>query len=163
MFDFGPGRPQDRAQIKNALFNLALTAQFSVPINGYTTWASSSRRLKLWVNVDSSQQPAVFLVQHREGRIASGSGNLIRRHLDMGFWCYAPTGDESVIGDDLLDIMESALEAVLLPDDPGRNELTLGGLVHWARIIREDNMLIRDPGDIDGQALLVLPVRILLP
>lgn len=163
MFDFGPGTPRDRAIIKNTLFDLAKSAQFATPINGYTTWATTSRRLKLWVNVDTSMQPAMFLVQHRENRNSSGSGNLIRRYLDMGFWCYAPTGDESIIGDDLLDIMETALESVLLPDDPGRNELTLGGLVHWARIIREDSMLIRDPGDIDGQALLVLPIRILLP
>jgi hypothetical protein len=105
----------------------------------------------------------MFLVQHREGRIAAGAGNLMRRYLDLGLWCYAPTGDESIVGDDLLDLMESALEDVLVPDDPQRNELTLGGLVYWTRIVREDNMLIRDPGDIDSQALLVLPVRVLIP
>lgn len=85
----------------------------------------------------------------------------------MGFWCYAPTGDPAadvpLIGDDMLDIMIEALETVLVPDDPTRDELTLGGLCHWARIMRQDNMFIRDPGDIDSQALLVLPIRVLLP
>jgi len=83
----------------------------------------------------------------------------------MGFWCYAPTGDvdSGTVGDDWLDLMESALEAALAPDDPVRNELTLGKLVFWCRIMRQDNLFIRDPGDIDGQALLVLPVRILIP
>src|SRR5580765_3025519 len=121
MFDFGPGTPKDRKLIKDSLFELAKGAQFSTPINGYDTWAMTSRRLKLWVNVDTSMQPAMFMVQHREGRTSSGSGNLIRRYLDLGLWCYAPTGNESIIGDDLLDIMESALEGVLLPDDPNRN------------------------------------------
>jgi hypothetical protein len=142
---------------------LALSATFPVPINGFSTWASSGRRLKLWANVDSSAQPAIFLVQHRGTRRATGTGMLIRRWLDMGFWCYAPTGDESVIGDDLLDLMESALEAVMIPDNPQTNELTLGGLVHWARLVQDDGLYIRDPGDIDGQALLVLPIRCLVP
>jgi hypothetical protein len=104
----------------------------------------------------------MFMVQHRETYERYGVG-LVRRYLDMGLWCYAPTSDESVVGDDLLDIMESALEGALAPDDLSRNELTLGGLVYWCRITRQEGMFIRDPGDIDGQALLVLPVRILLP
>lgn len=158
-----PGQPVNRLLIKTRLLNLALTATFVAPINGYTTWASSSRRLKLWANVDSSLQPALFLVQHRGTRRAAGTGNLIRRWLDMGFWCYAPSGNESVVGDDLLDIMETALESVLVPDDPHTNELTLGGLVYWTRLVQDDGLYIRDPGDIDGQALLVLPVRCLVP
>jgi hypothetical protein len=158
-----PGLPVNRLLIKQRLFNLAATATFTAPINGYTTWASSSRRLRLWVNVDSGQQPALFLVQHRGTRRATGTGNLMRRYLDMGFWCYAPSGDESIVGDDLLDIMETALESVMVPDNPQMNELTLGGLVYWTRLVQDDGLYIRDPGDIDGQALLVLPVRCLIP
>ena len=105
----------------------------------------------------------MFLVQHRETYLQSGVGTLARRYLDMGFWCYASTKDEAVIGDDLLDIMESAIEAALAPDDPQRNELTLGGLCYWCRADRTEGLFIRDPGDVDGQALLAFPVRILLP
>ena len=164
-----PGLPVDRAAIKNALLARATAATFSTPVNGFSTWASApSRRLKLFNQVDPSAQPACFLVQHRETYQRRGTGQLTRRYLDMGFWCYAPTGtpDAGIIGDDLLDLMEGALEAQLQPDDPVRHELTLGGLLApsgWCQIVREDNLFIRDPGDIDGQALLVLPVRILLP
>lgn len=157
------GLPFDRQAVKNALFALAQSATFTQPVNGSTSWMFTSRRLKLWNAVDPSLQPAMFMVQHREGYESRGSGRLIRRFLDMGLWCYAPTNGDDVIGDDLLDSMESGLEGALQPDDPVKNELTLGGLCYWARIIREDNMFIRDPGDIDGQALLVLPVRILVP
>lgn len=162
-----PGLPVDRAAIKNALLAKATSITFSSPINGFSTWAQApSRRLKLFNNVDVSTQPACFLVQHREEYRVDGVGRLTRRYLDMGFWCYAPTGDPTtsgVLGDDWLDIMESGFETALAPDNPTINELTLGGLVYWCRIMRQDNMFIRDPGDIDGQALLVLPVRILLP
>lgn len=116
----------------------------------------------MWNNVDPSAQPAMFLVQHREGYQRYGTG-LVRRYLDMGFWCYARSDTDGAIGDDFLDSMEYGLEAALKPDDMTRNELTLGGLCYWCRITREDGLFIRDPGDIDGQVLLVLPVRILLP
>jgi hypothetical protein len=157
------GLPVNRAAIKNALMTLGTNVTFSPTVNGFSTWAQApSRRLKLFNAVDPGAQPAMFLVQHREGYITGGVGRLTRRYLDMGFWCYAPT-PEGIVGDDLLDIMESALEGALAPDDPTRNELTLGGLCYWCRITRDEGMFIRDPGDIDGQALLVLPVRILLP
>ena len=152
----------NRTAIKTALFSLVNAAVLSPVINGSSSWLTSSRRLKLWNAVDVSKQPAMFLVQHRETYERYGVG-LIRRYLDLGIWCYAPTGDESIVGDDLLDTMESALETALAPDDPTRNELTLGGLCYWARITRDSGQYIRDPGDIDGQALLILPVRVLMP
>lgn len=157
-----PGAPVNRLPIKEALFTLATSITFSTPINGYNTWGTSSRRLKEFPQVDKSIQPAMYMVQHKETVTTHGVGRLTRRYLDMGFWCYAPT-PEGVIGDDILDIFETAFETVLQPDDPGRVELTLGGLCYWCRITREDGLYIRDPGDIDGQALLILPVRILLP
>lgn len=156
-----PGLPVNRQAIKNALFTLAQAATFPNPVNGSTAWVETGRRLKLWNAVDPTAQPAMFMVQHREQYEVYGQARLTRRYLDMGLWCYAPTGDDGIIGDDLLDSMESGLEAALHPDNG--EELTLGGLVYWCRIMRQDNMFIRDPGDIDGQALLVLPVRILLP
>lgn len=153
-----------RNQIKTALLARLATVTFATAINGFSTWANTpSRRLKLWNAVDPSAQPALFLVQHREGYLQSGVGTLARRYLDMGCWCYAPTGSETAVGDDYLDLMEEGIEAVLGPDDPQRNELTLGGLCYWCRATREDGLFVRDPGDIDGQALLVFPIRILIP
>lgn len=150
--------------VKDALLARIAEVQFMVAINGYTTWASApTRRLKLFNAIDPSMQPAAFVVQHREGYNQRGAGLPPRRWLECGVWCYAPTGDPSVIGDDLLDLMETAIEDVLGPDDPVTNNLTFGGLCEWCKVDRESNLFIRDPGDLDGQALLVLPVRILLP
>lgn len=157
------GQPRDRKVIKNALFTLAQAATFPYTVNGASTWLSSSRRLKLFNAVDPTVQPAMFMVQHQETYLTNKEGHLTKRFLEMGLWCYARTTDPDIIGDDLLDSMLSGLEAALAPDDANRIELTLGGLVYWARIWKSSNMFIRDPGDIDGQALLVLPVRILLP
>lgn len=159
-----PGQPVNRLAIKNALLALITPVTFPNPVNGFTTWAQlPSRRLALWNKVDPSVQPCAFLVQHKETYLTAGVGRLTRRYLDMGVWCYASTATEGTVGDDFLDSMESSLEAALAPDNPATQELTLGGLVQWCRITREDGLFIRDPGDIDDQALLVLPVRILIP
>jgi hypothetical protein len=157
-----------RFQIKSALFSLISTAVFDIPVNGFSTWNLTGRRLKLWTAVPKESQPAMFLVQHRETYQEYGAGQLRRRYLDLGAWCYAPTGDpaagdNTIIGDDLLDAMEIAIENALVPDDTERNELTLNGLCYWARIDRTNGLHIRDPGDIDGQAFLCLPIRVLLP
>lgn len=159
----GSGAPVNRAPIKSALFTLVSAATFPTAIASHTTWASTpSRRLKLWNAVDPSLQPALFMVQHRESYLQYGAARLTRRYLDIGLWCYARTDSDTIVGDDILDIFEFALETSLQPDRP-EGELTLGGLAYWCRITREDGLYIRDPGDIDGQALLVLPVRVLLP
>lgn len=154
-----------RTQVKEALLAKIATVVFPVAVNGSTTWASTpSRRLKMFNNIDPSAQPAVFLVQHREGYETRGFGIPARRWLEVGLWCFAPTGDESVIGDELLDSMMEGIETVMnVADDLMRNVQTLGGLCYYAQIDKESNMFIRDPGDIDGQALLILPVKIMLP
>lgn len=153
-----------RSQIKDALLALIATVTFPATVNGMSTWASTpTRRLKMFNTIDPSAQPAVFLVQHKEGYDARGAGLPPRRWLEVGLWCFAPSGGD-VIGDDYLDSMMEGIEDVLnVPDDLMRNELTLGGLCYYCKIDRESNLYIRDPGDIDGQALLVVPVKIMLP
>lgn len=144
---------------------LVAGAQFDSPIRGASTWVTApSRRLKLWGRIDSSQQPTAFLVQHREGYIGR-TGLPPRRYLDLGIWAYAPSGEDSDVGDEYLDIMETAIEGALVRDSSALGEwpVQFGQTVYYARIDRTEGLLIRDPGDIDGQALLVLPVRVLLP
>lgn len=154
-----------RAAIKAALLAQIQSATFPNPVNGQSTWVmqDNPRRLKLFDVIDPSAQPCFFLVQHREGYLQSGVGTLARRYLDMGVWCYATANADSDIGDDMLDSMMEGIENCLVVDNPQRNEVTLGGLCYWCRIVREDNMFIRDPGDINGQALLIVPIRILIP
>ena len=153
-----------RTDVKNALANLMLQVEFETPVNGKTTWAMVSRRLKMFNQIDPTMQPACFVVQHREFYENRGMGTPPVRILNVGLWAFAPTSDPDVVGDDLIDTMFDAIEVVLnKPDDIMQNELTLGGLCTYCNIDRRDNLLIRDPGDIDGQALLIVPLRIMLP
>jgi hypothetical protein len=156
-----------RSTVKLSLFNLLKTATFGDPINGFSTWAFASQRLKMFGSIDKGQQPALFLAQHHEQYERRGSGLPPRIYILTGAWCFFPSGDDAIIGDQILDTLTAAIEAVLQPP-PGtaRNEQTLGGLLDpsgWVRVDMTASIYIRDPGDIDGQGLLVLPIRIMLP
>src|SRR5215831_5650765 len=132
---------------------------FPAPINGQTTWVSTSERLKLWGDVDPSLQPAAFLVTHRETDEYRGLG-LKRRRLDLQVWCYSRTDDPSTMGQTDLDNMMQSFESVFLPDKPGINQNTLGGLVYWCRL---EGRVFKDPGDIDNQAMMIVPLVVEIP
>lgn len=156
-----------RTQIKIAIQTLMETVVFSAPINGYSTWANvigEKRRLKMFNKIDPTMQPALYITQHRESYENRGMGTPATRIMFVQLWAFAPTADEDIDGDDLLDIMTDGIESVMdNPDNALQNELTFGGLCAYCKIDQRSGLYIRDPGDIDGQALLVLPLRIMLP
>jgi hypothetical protein len=134
---------------------------FQSPIGGLTTWASApSLKLRLWADVAADQQPAAFLVTHRELDEYRGLG-LLRRRLDLGIWCYSRS--DNSIGQTDLDSMMAGFEEQFgadAVDDYSTNQLTLGGLVYWCRI---EGKVFKDPGDIDGQTLLIVPLSVEWP
>lgn len=131
---------------------------FSAPINGVTTWQTVSNRLRLWADVPSDQQPAAFLVTHREIDEYRGLG-LLRRRLELAVWCYSRSDGSP--GQPQLDLMMQSFEAAFnVPDNMSDNSNTLGGLVYWIRI---EGKVFKDPGDIDNQTLLIVPLVVEMP
>ncbi len=131
---------------------------FASAINGASTWNTVSNRLRLWADVSSDQQPAAFLVTHRESDEYRNLG-LLRRRLELGIWCYSRS--DSTPGGPQLDTMMEAFEAAFnVPDDFSTNSNTLGGLVYWCRI---EGKVFKDPGDIDSQTLLIVPLIVEMP
>lgn len=133
---------------------------FSSPINGQTTWVTVSNRLRLWGDVSSNQQPAAFLVTHREMDDYRGLG-LLRRRLDLGVWCYCRS--DSSPGGPLLDTMMESFEQAFITngvDNPSQNLNTLGGLVYFCRL---EGRVFKDPGDLDNQTLLIVPLIVEMP
>jgi hypothetical protein len=49
-------------------------AQFATPLNGRQSWATLSRRVRLWSDVAPADQPALFVAEHGE-TIAYASEN----------------------------------------------------------------------------------------
>lgn len=149
----------DREQIFNALF-LKLQAVTFPPIGptNATTWVETGRRLKLWGDVDPTQQPAMFMTDHDEDYKQPGRSVPPRRFLPAKVWCYARCNE--LVGSTIINTMLTAIETALTPDDRTDNVQTLGGLVYTAWI---EGTIIKDPGDLDDQALLIVPIQILWP
>src|ERR1700722_13220477 len=103
-----------RNQVMTALLNIIQGMTFSTPINNAMTWNTVSNRLRLWGDVSSDQQPAAFLVTHRETDDYRGLG-LLRRRLELGIWCYSRS--DSFPGSVQLDTMLEAFEAAFIKPD----------------------------------------------
>jgi hypothetical protein len=148
-----------REQVAQALLTLVQGMTFASPINGQSAWVTTSRRLKLWGSVNPAEQPAAFVVAHNEMDEYRGLG-LLRIRLHYSVWCYSRTDDQSTVGDVDLNTMLASFETLfpVTQDSTGSN--TLGGLVYWSRI---EGRVFKDPGDIDGQTLLIVPIVIEMP
>jgi hypothetical protein len=158
---------ETRAQVITAILTKINGMTFSTPINNATTWVTGpsdlvnptvAAKLRLWGDVDPSQQPAVFLVEHTERDEYHGLG-VLRRRLQFRMYCYSRS--DNTPGGPQLNTMLEAFEAALLkPDNYSTNCNTLGGLVYWTRI---EGSIFKDPGDIDNQTLMVVPLVVEMP
>jgi hypothetical protein len=149
-----------REAILEALCARLAEAQFATPINGCDTWALLSRRLKLWSDVAGADQPALFVTEHGE-TVAYGSESLPGKTvLNVDLFVYIAAGkDPDCIPARDLNVALDALQSCLAPG-PAEGRQTLGGLVAHCRI---EGRIVKDPGDLDGQGLALVPVKILAP
>lgn len=123
-----------------------------------------SRRVKLFSDVAAPQQPACF--QAEWGSDEQQVTNLPQKTSLLANWIiYQAVGnDDKALGAVENNLILRGVREALAPqpDDPGfldrRN--TLGGLVYHCYI---SGRLFKDPGDIDGQGMMVVPIKLLVP
>lgn len=147
-----------REAVMTALFNQLLIMQQS-PSNPTGAFVTISRRLKLWTDTPVEQQPALFLVEHHEETSSQNPGMNSRDIMNAMIWIYA-SAPEGTVGGTILNNLLDAVDNALSPTDISVNMNTLGGLISRMYI---DGPLMKDPGDLDGQALAVIPVKLLIP
>lgn len=145
-----------RELIMSRLFDL-LSAPTVVP------WKTTSRRLRLWDQVDKGDRPALFLSENSIERIGYQSETLPRKEMtpNVIVYTHAPHDDPDPPAAKLNRILD-AIEAAIAP--AGRDLLTgkqtLGGLVSHVYISGD---VEKDPGDLDGDGILIVPLSILVP
>jgi hypothetical protein len=139
-----------REAIMQALFAL---------VAGSASFVTASRRLKIWSDVPASEKPALFMYQKNDEYKGS------ERHLpptvtmNVDLYIYtAPGLDSGIIPASLLNPLIDAAEAVLRPGPGAGGRQTLGGLVSHCYI---DGNILKEPGDLDGDGVAVIPVKIL--
>jgi hypothetical protein len=128
-------------------------------VSGATGFKTAARRLELWSKTPN--QPAVFVQivgEEYAPRVARGLPPKVTIHAEI--WLYANVGpDPKAVPEVAMNAVLEAVEAALQPP-PGAETQTLGGLVSHCWI---EGRAERDPGQIDGQAKAILPIRILVP
>lgn len=134
-----------REPIYSALFTL-LSA-----IDGLNT---KSRRLKIWTDVPTVNQPALFQIQRKEQVIAvTNRPPVYRLHVDV--YLYANTSDQTQAASSILNPI---LDAICLALQPRGENQTLGGLVQYCRI---DGEITTDEGILGDQSVVIIPIEIL--
>lgn len=154
--------PANREDVFSYLFGLTLAISWGTPTA--RSFVTRSRRVKLFNEVTQEQQPALFQAEHDEQ--VDQVSNLPYKQVWMASWLiYQATGfDPDAVPAIENNLIIDACQARLapLPADPGfsskRN--TLMGRVHHCYISGE---VFKDPGDIDNQGMIVIPIKILVP
>jgi hypothetical protein len=149
-----------REQILSALFTLLQGATFASPVGaaGATTWARSSRRMKLWTDVSPAEKPALFMTDHSETAGASSKTLPPSFTIDVDLFVYIDSADPDTVPSSDLNVVLDAITAALAPTTGGPQ--TLGGLVTACAV---EGRIMKDPGDLDGQGLALVPIKILCP
>lgn len=154
--------PPSLEPVFEALFALLQDVTF-VPlgVSGLTGWGDSSRRVKHFNDVEKELQPAAYQAEHRTGwQPRDRLGAPARRLVTVNWIIYFRT-DGGQIGSQIASsTIMPAINAVLVPDDLERNVLTLGGLAYYTRIEGDEWL---ESGDLDDQAMLVVPLSLLIP
>jgi hypothetical protein len=126
-------------------------------------WASPpARRLKLWSDVPPAMRPACFIFEGGAETYAEAASPSPKRSLEVRLFIYVDARDPRAVGAAQLNTIMDALDSALAPvgADATLGRLTLDGSVHRCAI---DGKPLKDPGDLDGDGLLVVPITIVLP
>ena len=148
-----------RENIFAALYNLLTPVTWT--FNGVPQkFNYTSRRLISWDNVNTGQQPALFLRESRE-TIHQNPLGLPIKNLRGQIWVYlqaVPNADQSgVWPSQLINPLLDAIETAILGAVPGQKQ-TLGGLVENCWI--DGDLIMDDPVAPDQQIVIVIPISI---
>lgn len=153
-----------REQILSALFTLGCGAYAwkNTPAGDQTQGIPSVRRLRLWGDVPLDQRPAFFQFEGGRGLYTWSTEATLKRTIRPQWFIYFNAKDPASVGASLINPVLDALDAALKPAgaDIATGRQTLGNLCYHCRI---DGDPFQDPGDLDGDGLVVIPINILMP
>jgi hypothetical protein len=143
-----------REDVFEALFALTRGLLWGSPPRGFV---HRSRRVALWGDLPA--QPALCQAEHDED-ITQVTGLPSVTILSASWLIYHEAGkDPKSEPTRESNLILDAVQALFPSGDPDAAQ-TLGGLVHHCFI---SGKVFKDPGDLDGQALIIVPIRILVP
>lgn len=122
------------------------------------SFTTSARRLKTFAQVPTADRPALFQYEGDKVEYKTQSKNLPAIvTFSVKAIIYFDSSQDVAAPATQMNALQDAIVATLKPP-AGYGFQTLGGLVTDCRIEGE---IIRDPGDLDFQGLLLFPIKIL--
>ena len=139
----------------------AFSALFAAVSAAYP-WGLASRRMKLWGEVPSSMRPAFFQLESGPESYQWASPAVPRRTFEAKLFLYFASQDPATPGSIAINAALDAIDAALAPAgaDAALGRQSLGGAVYDCKIM---GVPVRDPGDLDGDGLAVVSVRLVAP
>jgi hypothetical protein len=139
----------------------AFSALFAAVSAAYP-WGLAARRLRLWSEAPAALRPALFQLESGPETYQWPTPATPKRTLEAKLFLYFDARDPATPGASAINAALDALDAALAPSgaDLALGRQTLGGAVHDCKI---SGVPVRDPGDLDGDAIAVVAVRIVLP
>jgi len=139
----------------------AFSALFAVASAAFP-WRVAARRLKLWSEVPAALRPALFQLEAGPETYQWPTPAAPKRTLEAKLLLYFDARDPATPGASAINAALDALDSALAPTggDLALGRQTLGGAVHDCKI---SGVPVRDSGDLDGDAIAVVAVRIVLP
>jgi hypothetical protein len=118
--------------------------------------------MKLWGEVPSSLRPAFFQLESGPESYQWASPAAPKRTFEAKLFLYFASKDLTTPGSTAINAALDAIDAALAPcgADAALGRQTLGGTVHDCKIA---GVPVRDPGDLDGDGLAVVSVRLVAP
>jgi len=155
----------DYEPVYAALFALTEAISWGPPGSPeLSKFVTRSRRVKLFTDVAPEQQPALFQAEHDEDETprTGTSGKVVLGATWIIYWNVGadPAAVPTIIANRILGSVRHAMRPTVADDGYYDTRLTLGGLAYSARI---DGKIFKDPGDLDNQGLLVVPIKIIMP
>jgi hypothetical protein len=144
-----------RNEVSLALFELLKTA------DGFQT---SSRRFQTFDQIAQAAKPALYVIDYKEEHMKRDLVTPAVRILYFDVYIFIFTGDPKKTPIDLLNTLIERIDpvsnGVLKPDNAVTNRQTLGNLCYNVYI---DGEIVKVPGDLDGQGVAIIPVKVVLP
>ncbi len=139
----------------------AFSALFAAVSAAYP-WGLASRRMKLWSEVPSTLRPAFFQLESGPETYQWPSPATPKRTFEARLFLYFDARDPTTPGSSAINAALDAIDAALAPSgaDASSGRQTLGGAVHDCKI---SGVPVRDTGDLDGDGLAVVSVRLVGP
>lgn len=157
-----------REDVATALLNLLLTASFiTLTSQGQAiNFVTSGRRFRMWDDVQGSQKPALFLTEGKEHHMRGDLRTPAIRTIMYDAYIFINDGMNKAAQltpittiNNILDSIDPITDGVLVPDMVSQKQ-TLGNLVYDCYIEGE---IVKVPGDINGQGVLIIPIKVIMP